>query len=146
MVRLLPRWRRSWKLVAVVSIPQWCDCCPIPRSPLQLQHLGFNPTMVRLLPPTYLRREKLQTCFNPTMVRLLQLSVNLCVKLCQCFNPTMVRLLLERTVKALQHGIEFQSHNGAIAASTNRRWSNHRLGFQSHNGAIAAGLMGTIWR
>ena len=129
MVRLLPRWRRSWKLVAVVSIPQWCDCCPIPRSPLQLQHLGFNPTMVRLLPPTYLRREKLQTCFNPTMVRLLRRKCRLLVYGSYSFNPTMVRLLRVLPPNSWRKINLFQSHNGAIAACGMPRKGQVKKGF-----------------
>ena len=34
----------------IVSIPQWCDCCPLWRKTPMLVCFRFNPTMVRLLP------------------------------------------------------------------------------------------------
>ena len=34
---------------SLVSIPQWCDCCPPTFTILQAQNTRFNPTMVRLL-------------------------------------------------------------------------------------------------
>ena len=33
-----------------VSIPQWCDCCPLHHDRRDAPNPGFNPTMVRLLP------------------------------------------------------------------------------------------------
>ena len=54
--------------------------------------------------------------FNPTMVRLLRKLMPLKHKLLECFNPTMVRLLRLQVVGYTLTTLEFQSHNGAIAA------------------------------
>ena len=54
------------------------------------------------------------------------------------FNPTMVRLLRNARQLRLQVGLEFQSHNGAIAALTTSLIASQMTPFQSHNGAIAA--------
>ena len=45
-------WESNLSLVRV-SIPQWCDCCPSHQCPPRKTRKGFNPTMVRLLPPRY---------------------------------------------------------------------------------------------
>jgi len=138
MVRLLPQDAGRCFPPSYVSIPQWCDCCEFVEVRDRLVVGGFNPTMVRLLrwvmtEPTYY-----SLGFNPTMVRLLPLHYQvLCLRCSQ-----------------------FQSHNGAIAATLPAAFASlsacfnptmvrllrrlisrilqlQRL-FQSHNGAIAA--------
>ena len=71
--------------------------------------------MVRLLPSSLAGQDDVEASFNPTMVRLLPLP---CVAL-SCLPV-------------------FQSHNGAIAASTKASKTLLMSTFQSHNGAIAA--------
>ena len=56
---------------ALVSIPQWCDCCMGGQTLPFLGALCFNPTMVRLLLDEYFRKLPIILSFNPTMVRLL---------------------------------------------------------------------------
>ena len=51
------------------------------------------------------------------MVRLLQMLAVQVLLVVTRFNPTMVRLLHRRTAQAARL-VEFQSHNGAIAALT----------------------------
>ena len=81
---------------AAVSIPQWCDCC----LQAENQRHGvsrFNPTMVRLLHGNdYINRIRLR------------------------FNPTMVRLLQSKSEVMNNGDLQFQSHNGAIAAVRER--------------------------
>ena len=50
----------------------------------------------------------------------------------------MVRLLRVKLVRCLDVALQFQSHNGAIAATARRFVQKLRRLFQSHNGAIAA--------
>ena len=115
MVRLLPRWRRSWKLVAVVSIPQWCDCCPTEALWVEQQfkfqsHNGaiaafhfnasdnpdasFQSHNGAIAAQFAGQMETVVVSFNPTMVRLLLGLLGLALACHQRFNPTMVRLLL----------------------------------------------------
>ena len=54
------------------------------------------------------------------------------------FNPTMVRLLPILAHWVTSGLLAFQSHNGAIAASSTGSNLTGTLTFQSHNGAIAA--------
>ena len=78
----------------------------------------FNPTMVRLLLRTLRCLFAPSWSFNPTMVRLLpprELPRTCCGL---PFNPTMVRLLLTAVRGSGKVGEAFQSHNGAIAASS----------------------------
>ena len=143
-----------------VSIPQWCDCCLVqPRlQGLQivfqshngaiaaaglaadsLSEIGFNPTMVRLLPfsleslvreylPFQSHNGAIAACWvNLVLTPPVLVSIP---QWCDC-----CRSAAASAVKPLK---KFQSHNGAIAAA--------RIGlqppcipvFQSHNGAIAA--------
>ena len=64
---------RLWllRIVSIVSIPQWCDCCFFRDSVAFASQSRFNPTMVRLLPFLLLGCTRFLTRFNPTMVRLL---------------------------------------------------------------------------
>ena len=55
-----------------------------------------------------------------------------------CFNPTMVRLLPFCCFSLLLLSLQFQSHNGAIAAQKRKYHGEPTHQFQSHNGAIAA--------
>ena len=72
------------------------------------------------------------------MVRLLLPLMNWWKKMTRSFNPTMVRLLLLGQGLRQPLTSQFQSHNGAIAAGT-QKWQQGALRkFQSHNGAIAA--------
>ena len=119
--------------------------------------------MVRLLPEFERFHLRLRNAFNPTMVRLLQegilednpSSLLSIPQWCDCclpqsekpiatvrtFNPTMVRLLLVLLRWDGTMMLSFQSHNGAIAASSFiRDIQALRNSFQSHNGAIAANL------
>jgi len=57
---------------ALVSIPQWCDCCTHFRCSCDPFKPSFNPTMVRLLRQTNLKYHHQHHRFNPTMVRLLR--------------------------------------------------------------------------
>ena len=51
MVRLLQVGPlRDLSRATRLSIPQWCDCCPLSRCGDSASHKSFNPTMVRLLP------------------------------------------------------------------------------------------------
>ena len=79
---------------STVSIPQWCDCCHLSGLNEIQQGVGFNPTMVRLLPIHATPSGSVNFGFNPTMVRLLP-------------DDLGVKDLAE---------VLFQSHNGAIAA------------------------------
>ena len=99
-----------------VSIPQWCDCCTTDMPYNEPEKLSFNPTMVRLLPSS-------DTSFKCQGAR---------------FNPTMVRLLHRECLHDCLTHSQFQSHNGAIAASPKFTHMKVYLWFQSHNGAIAA--------
>jgi len=99
-----------------VSIPQWCDCCQFSVLKGSSDAFRFNPTMVRLLLP-----------------RAIQKAINDLLG----FNPTMVRLLRDDYTEAA-FVFRFQSHNGAIAATTTSPCGSEPVGFQSHNGAIAA--------
>ena len=56
--------------------------------------------------------------FNPTMVRLLQRHLEFLAQVIRGFNPTMVRLLPDQVAPTLSDISKFQSHNGAIAASS----------------------------
>jgi len=72
------------------------------------------------------------------MVRLLLGSVLDRLELLLGFNPTMVRLLPGLFKVRVFFMLEFQSHNGAIAAPTATSFATPKSAFQSHNGAIAA--------
>ena len=74
------------------------------------------------------------------MVRLLLLQVLEGMRVVVCFNPTMVRLLQSSGRPAIVSVLQFQSHNGAIAAPSEPVLTFLREKFQSHNGAIAARL------
>ena len=82
----------------LVSIPQWCDCC------------GF-------IFDEYAQNDP---CFNPTMVRLLRGVLGISSSNRHRFNPTMVRLLPIGFSFSCKGLIQFQSHNGAIAAEKGR--------------------------
>ena len=172
----------------LVSIPQWCDCCIFTSIQTLTILSSFNPTMVRLLRNGQQLGERMRRSFNPTMVRLLLLEVapgefvRATVSIpqwCDCcdgkfllsapanfsFNPTMVRLLPGKGGKKDGANMEFQSHNGAIAAqklqlvlnpcdcfnptmvrllpNSSIRTASQVRKFQSHNGAIAAGSIST---
>ena len=122
-----------------VSIPQWCDCCT-------LQH-ALTDSLLNVSIP--------QWCDCCTLL------IPLARKPYDSFNPTMVRLL-PATAHGTAHGNgQFQSHNGAIAATvatikvtqgflvsipqwcdcctaTDTATATATAQFQSHNGAIAA--------
>jgi len=71
--------------------------------------------MVRLLPMSSIVQSPIVAGFNPTMVRLL--LENLTTReIRKGFNPTMVRLLRVMSTQEICFSIQFQSHNGAIAA------------------------------
>ena len=72
------------------------------------------------------------------MVRLLPKSLSIAELEELSFNPTMVRLLLEPRKVRWSASLEFQSHNGAIAADVYAQGGALNISFQSHNGAIAA--------
>ena len=78
---------------------------------------GFNPTMVRLLRSKTRANKRSQVGFNPTMVRLLRCFDREHPTAVLRFNPTMVRLLQLMVQPAVELAAEFQSHNGAIAAT-----------------------------
>ena len=101
-----------------VSIPQWCDCCAG----------GYSDTGV---PPCVSIPQWCDCCFGISetiaFVRLVSIP-----QWCDCcesyrirsicrstgFNPTMVRLLPSISVHQILRQLKFQSHNGAIAASS----------------------------
>jgi len=92
----------NMRKTTLVSIPQWCDCCPLmPTSGIKAV-ARFNPTMVRLLLSQLMAEYSTLARFNPTMVRLL---------------PEVPKHL--QPLQAV-----FQSHNGAIAAywDAEMRW------------------------
>ena len=82
------------KFVALLSIPQWCDCCRSRTLATVPSERAFNPTMVRLL-------------LNPLgfVVCVTHLSIP---QWCDCCLDGYIEELIER--------MNFQSHNGAIAA------------------------------
>ena len=84
---------------ACVSIPQWCDCCPA-NSFGQLELLKFQSHNGAIAAEAIYGEE-----------------VDF-----ESFNPTMVRLLLSIRPVRPQHAAWFQSHNGAIAAPK-RLWT-----------------------
>jgi len=49
MVRLLLYYEDLADRYELVSIPQWCDCCPKLKLSSSCEKPSFNPTMVRLL-------------------------------------------------------------------------------------------------
>ena len=120
-----------------VSIPQWCDCCFYLRAHADACHLGFNPTMVRLLPTLTLKQPPHTTKFQSHNGAIAALSLTSVMSFMLRFNPTMVRLLLAAMLSTVPL-IPFQSHNGAIAAVSSRAVGSRKSQFQSHNGAIAA--------
>ena len=160
MVRLLPCHCESLRNPKiVVSIPQWCDCCPRKSQSRLLSfrfqsHNGaiaadlldnflkalvcFNPTMVRLLRNTHPPGVWLPKGFNPTMVRLLR-KMEKGLRLGHMrFNPTMVRLL--RSVNRVV-GVNHFSFNPTMVRLLpfqRREGCCLTCAFQSHNGAIAA--------
>ena len=83
-----------------VSIPQWCDCCPMYMNKVEHSTSRFNPTMVRLLPSAKATAFPSPAGFNPTMVRLLRMPSETDQKESPCFNPTMVRLLRDEEAKS----------------------------------------------
>jgi len=87
--------RTQSSMTTAVSIPQWCDCCLCDYQHYQHAKSCFNPTMVRLL----LERRRNQPVTRP-IVSIPQWC-DCCLNAWRC--PTPAR--------------QFQSHNGAIAAS-----------------------------
>ena len=97
----IPQWcdccRKSskvWVIPPNVSIPQWCDCCYAAARKKLTTELSFNPTMVRLLRP-----------INRIVMPVKSVSIP---QWCDC--------CLTFTFKVLLKPLQFQSHNGAIAA------------------------------
>ena len=72
------------------------------------------------------------------MVRLLPHLPKMQPNSVKSFNPTMVRLLPSSRTSFRFPSIQFQSHNGAIAAGVVNDCACQPNWFQSHNGAIAA--------
>ena len=139
MVRLLRVLHAELPRNAVLSIPQWCDCCEfLQRNGVSISS-AFNPTMVRLLQNELRGRSHSDFAFNPTMVRLL--PGNECPsakKTRKPFNPTMVRLLPRERGTRLTSSCPF---NPTMVRLLRKRWKvtfAHKEHFQSHNGAIAA--------
>ena len=95
MVRLLLLCEAALpSLTTMVSIPQWCDCCPRLNRPATVK------TVVSI----------------PQWCDCCKLDHRFAFWLRMCFNPTMVRLLLHsRSLDSVAAHL-FQSHNGAIAA------------------------------
>ena len=161
MVRLLlasPNWRTVW---TSVSIPQWCDCCPLmPTSGIKAV-ARFNPTMVRLLLSQLMAEYSTLARFNPTMVRLLPKPKFRMLKSFTSFNPTMVRLLpvcahadarlLRVSIpqwcdccqsSSMLTNLNLPSFNPTMVRLLQGYIVNVdgiNAEFQSHNGAIAAG-------
>ena len=101
---------------------------------------GFNPTLVRLRPPSVDEvHKRLRKCFNPTLVRLRHDTRSRRDRTgIFSFNPTLVRLRPSPTSGSEQSKPSFQSHAGSIEARTRSRsrWVGTR--FQSHAGSIEA--------
>ena len=104
-----------------VSIPQWCDCCP--------------------LSPKTIRQKQRKFQSHNGAIAAAELNDELAGKL--SFNPTMVRLLRCYPAEPERLNRAFQSHNGAIAAKFARSSLLLPRMFQSHNGAIAAAPLPT---
>ena len=77
-----------------VSIPQWCDCCLQGSGSGVIQQMGFNPTMVRLLPKS-----------SP--------QISFAFSTFQSHNGAIAANLADDEG---WKDLRFQSHNGAIAA------------------------------
>ena len=142
MVRLLQEaFKELLKEGDEVSVPQWCDCCE-GYGRYEFDDLErFNPTMVRLLLAAIFR------AFMRSPVSIPQW--------CDCCYSWPLR--------SPEGLLQFQSHNGAIAANNTNykrtlmkrfnptmvrllltlhaRLSAKSLTFQSHNGAIAARII-----
>ena len=76
-----------------VSIPQWCDCCLLELA-REAGVIGFNPTMVRLLPSGRGARTSIWLTFqshNGAIAARNGLAAQGVIIV--SFNPTMVRLL-----------------------------------------------------
>jgi len=80
----------------LVSIPQWCDCCPAQRH----RHPALN---ARVSIPQWC------DCCKQTLPDITHTTCS--------FNPTMVRLLPVPADGDSVTIAAFQSHHGAIAAS-----------------------------
>ena len=106
------------------------------------RYLGFNPTMVRLLPIP----------FFVGAVGLLVVSIPQWCDCCLVVNEQRREEIMRVSIpqwcdccplfpfSVLTKTFTFQSHNGAIAASSTNAAFNPAKEFQSHNGAIAAGF------
>jgi len=118
MVRLLQQMTVAFGSQSKVSIPQWCDCCPL------IDFIKHAPVSVSI--PQWC-----DCCSDTEVVTVVRVEVSI-PQWCDCC-PEIQKA--ERDFYAA-----FQSHNGAIAASAILRSMSSRSKFQSHNGAIAARL------
>ena len=100
----------------LVSIPQWCDCCGREFIIFEQFNCVSIPQWCDCCGEALRASMRFVASFNPTMVRLLRLW--------WCLTPLLT--------------LTFQSHNGAIAASSSPLQKQVTKTFQSHNGAIAA--------
>jgi len=134
---------RNRKTATAVSIPQWCDCCTATATTTKTETKSFNPTMVRLLHNDLnvaLAGPLLFQSHNGAIAAAVKNANDLYTILvsipqwCDCcvlhrvkwvvrlisFNPTMVRLLREIRCASRWNKGSFQSHNGAIAAASDK--------------------------
>jgi len=94
--------------------------------------------MVRLLRYGSKARWAKKLGFNPTMVRLLPIVAEVLAGNIQAFQSHNGAIAARSGYFATHCLSRFQSHNGAIAAPISALFSLRCLQFQSHNGAIAA--------
>ena len=95
MVRLLRTLSRQNNRNPLLSIPQWCDCCPEQPNPPEPTDNNF------------------QSHNGAIAAQLKPMGDGV---ICLTFNPTMVRLLPGMEFVFGVNRCCFQSHNSAIAA------------------------------
>ena len=106
--------------------------------------LGFNPTMVRLLPTAGQQTASLPGQFQSHNGAIAAFPLQRPFKSqSQVSIPQWCDCCLWRVVNDFNDEPKFQSHNGAIAARFGLPECGLLCRFQSHNGAIAARPKGT---
>ena len=63
----------------------------------------------------------------------------------ESISPHLAEELRQAYIQALERALQFQSHNGAIAASVTKNLKSLKNEFQSHNGAIAARVLPAVF-
>jgi len=121
-----------------LSIPQWCDCCLMSEHAPRLNSHPFNPTMVRLLPPTNSFKKFATSSFQSHNGAIAANGSIQHKNFSAIFQSHNGAIAAPATSSTTSSAACFQSHNGAIAAMLNCAASASASAFQSHNGAIAA--------